>query len=79
MFSLESPHRGGSNENAKHTIVNIKYKKRKLSKIMPNRIMSAAFFCLGLKNEFEIALVNEPSVFEPSNFQCISNSKKEID
>ena len=25
----------------------------------------------GIKNEFEIAVVNEPSVFEPLKFYCI--------
>ena len=35
--------------------------------------MSAAmgFFTMGLKNVFEIAVVNEPSVFEPLKFYCI--------
>ena len=35
--------------------------------------MSAAmdFFSKELKNEFETALVNEPSVFLPSKFYCI--------
>ena len=35
--------------------------------------MSAAmgFFPKGLKKEFEIAVVNEPSVFEPLKFYCI--------
>ena len=38
--------------------------------------MSAAmeFFCYGLRNEFEIAVVNEPSVFDPLKFYCILNS-----
>ena len=39
MFSLESPHRGDSNEYTKHTIFNI---KRKSPKIIPNIIVSAA-------------------------------------
>ena len=30
------------------------------------------FFSKGLKNEFETAVVNEPSVFEPLKFYCIS-------
>ena len=31
---------------------------------------------MGLKNEFEIAVVNEPSVFEPLKFYCtLDNSK----
>ena len=28
-------------------------------------------FSWGLKNEFETAMVNEPSVFEPLKFYCI--------
>ena len=36
-------------------------------------IMSAAmgFFPKGLKNDFETAVVNEPSVLEPLKFYCI--------
>ena len=29
------------------------------------------FFSKGLKNEFEIAVINEPSVFEPFKFYCM--------
>ena len=29
------------------------------------------FFSKGLKNEFETAVVNEPSVFEPLKFYCM--------
>ena len=29
---------------------------------------------MGLKNEFETAMVDEPSVFEPLKFYCISIS-----
>ena len=29
------------------------------------------FFSKGFKNEFETAVVNEPSVFEPLKFYCI--------
>ena len=67
MFSLESPHRGDSSENTKYTIFNIK------KKITLNYPKSAAMgFCSqGLKNEFESAVVNEPSVFEPLRFYCI--------
>ena len=39
----------------------------RLSKICSYRI----FFSKGLKNEFETAVVNEPSVFEPSKSYCI--------
>ena len=67
MFSLESPHRGDSNEYTQYTVLNIK------KKITQNYPKSAAtgFCSKGLKNEFETAIVNEPSVFEPLKFNCI--------
>ena len=52
MFSLESPHRGDSNEYTQYTILKIKKKE----KIVLNYPKSAAVcFPRGLKNEFEIA------------------------
>ena len=44
-----------------------------IKKITLNYLKSAAmgFFSKGLKNEFETAEVNEPSVFEPLKFYCI--------
>ena len=65
MFLLESPYQGDSNEHTQYTIFNIK-------KITLNYPKSAAMgFCAkGLKNEFETAVVNEPSVFEPLKFYC---------
>ena len=67
VFSLESPRRGDSKENTQFTIFNIK------KKITLNYLKSAAMgFCSnGLKNEFETAVVNEPSVFEQLKFYCI--------
>ena len=64
---LESPHRGDSNEYTQYTIFNMKKKN------IINYPNSAAmgFFSKGLKNEFETAVVNEPSVFEPLEFYCI--------
>ena len=66
MFSLESPHRGDSNGYTQYTIFNMN-KKNTL-----NYPKSAAkvFLSKGLKNEFETAVGNEPSVFEPSKFYC---------
>ena len=32
---------------------------------------ATGFFSKGLKNEFETAVVNEPSVFEPLKFYCM--------
>ena len=67
VFSLESPHRGDSNENTKYTIFNIK-----MNITLNYHPKSAAMgFSQGLKNEFEITVVNEPSVFEPLKFYCI--------
>ena len=65
-FSLESPHRGDSNECTQYTIFNIK------RKIMLNYPKSAAmgFFYKGLRNKFEIAVVNEPSVFKLLKVYC---------
>ena len=66
MFLLKSPHRGDSNEYMQYTIFNI------LKKISLNYPKSAAigFFVKGLKDEFETAVVNEPSVFKPLKFYC---------
>ena len=36
-----------------------------------NYYCNYGFFSKGLKNEFEAAAVNEPSVFEPLKFDCI--------
>ena len=70
MFSLESPHRGDSNEHTQHTIINII--KRKSLKSILNTIMSAAMrlFGKGLEKEFVKAVVNEPSVLEQLKFYC---------
>ena len=68
MFSLESPHRGDSNEYTLYTIFNINTKNYpKLFQICSYRI----FFKV-LRNEFETAVVNESSVFEPLKFCCKS-------
>ena len=67
MFSLESPHRGDSNEYSQYTIFNM----NKKDTINYPRSAAMAFFSKGLKNEFETAVVNEPSVFEPLKFYCI--------
>ena len=37
------------------------------------------FVCQGLKNEFELAVVKEPSVFEPLKFHCISDRLEELE
>ena len=67
VLSLESPHPGDSNEYTQYTIFNIHVKNHpKLS-----QICSYGFFSKGLENEFETAVVNEPSVFEPLRVYCI--------
>ena len=68
VYSLESPHRGDSNEYTQYTIFNIKTKIT-LNYRYPKS--AAMGFCSkGLKNEFETAMVKEPSVFEPLKFYC---------
>ena len=62
MFSLESSHRGDSNVNTQYTIFNI-HKYPKLSR-------SYGIVSKGLKNEFQTAVANELSVFEPLKFYC---------
>ena len=69
VFSFESPHRGDSNEYTQHAIINIK-KKITLNHPKYNNVCSYGIFSKGLKNEFETAVVNEPSVFEPLKFYC---------
>ena len=66
MFSLESPHRGDSNEYTQNTIFNI---EEKITLIL------SWDFSKGLKNEFETAMVNELSVFETLKFYCIDETR----
>ena len=67
MFSLESPHRGDSNEYIQNTI--FQYEKENHPTL--SEICSYGIFSKGPKNEFETAMVNEPSVFEPLKFYCM--------
>ena len=66
VFSLESPHRGNSIKYTQYIIFNI------IRKIIINYPKSAAmgFISKGLQNDFETAVVNEPSVFEPLTVYC---------
>ena len=66
VVSLESPHRGDSNEYTKYTKFNI---KKKITLYYP-KSAAIGFFSNGLKNGFETAVVNKPSVFEPLKFYC---------
>ena len=67
MFSLSD-----SNKYTQHTIINIKTKITQ-NNHKYNNGCSFGIFSMGLKNEFEIAVVNEPSVFEPLEFYCSSS------
>ena len=67
MFSLESPHRSDSNEYTQFTIFNM----NKKDTINCPKSAAMSFFSKGLNNEFETAVVNEPSVFEPLKFYCM--------
>ena len=67
VFSLESPHRGDSNEYTHFTIFNMKIK----SPLIILNLQLWNFFSKGLKNDFETAVVIEPSVFEPLKIYCM--------
>ena len=67
MFSLESPHRGDFYEYIQYTIFNM----NKKNTLYYPKSAAFSFFSKGLKNEFETAVVNEQSVFEPLKFYCI--------
>ena len=64
VYSLESPHWGDSNEYTQYTVFNI---KKKITLNYP-KYAAKGFFSQGLKNEFETAVENERSVFEPLKF-----------
>ena len=67
VFSLEFPHWGNSNEFTQHAIININ-KKITLNCPKYNNVCNYGIFSLGTQGEFEKAMVNEPSVFEPLKF-----------
>ena len=68
VCSFESLHRGDSNEYTQHTILNTK--KEKITLNYPKS--ATVDFSKVLKNKFETAVVDEPSVFEPLKFYCIT-------
>ena len=51
-----------------HAIYHFQYEIENRHKL--TQICSYGIFSKGLKNEFETAVVNEPSVFEPLKFYC---------
>ena len=56
-----------------HTILNI---KKENHSYYSNIIISAGMgFSKGLKDEFETAMVNEPSVFEPLKLYCTTKRR----
>ena len=64
-FFFESPHEAILMST---TIYHLQYNKENRPKL--SQICSNVFISKGLKNEFETAVVNEPSVFEPTKFYC---------
>ena len=66
MFSLESLHRGDSNEYTQYTIFQCE-KENTLN----DPICSYGIFPQGPQERIPRAVVNEPSVFEPLKFYCI--------
>ena len=73
MLSLESPHRGDSNEYTQHPIFNIKKKNNKKQPFLIILSLPLWDFSKRLKNDFETAVVDEPSVFKPLKFYCMFN------
>ena len=67
MFPLELPQQGDSNEYTQYTIS--QYKKENHAKL--SQICNYGICSKRHKSEFETAVVNEPSVFEPPKFYCI--------
>ena len=55
-----------------HNIPFFQYKKENLPKL--SKICKYGICSKGLKNEFETAVVNEPSVFQPLKFCCIQQN-----
>ena len=68
VLSLESPHRGDSNEYTQYTIFNVK------KKITLNYSQIGSYGCLfkGIQERVRNNRGNEPSVFEPLKFYCIN-------
>ena len=60
--------RGDSNENTQYTIFNI---KQKFTLNYP-KSAGMGFFPRDSRTGLKTAVVNEPSVFEPLNFYCIT-------
>ena len=52
-----------------HNIPFLNIKKENYPKL--SKFCSYGIFSKGLKNEFETAVVNEPSEFDPLKFYCI--------
>ena len=71
MFSLESPQRGDSHKYTQYTIS--QYKKENLPKL--SQICNYGICSKGHKYEFQTAVMNEPSVFQPLKFYCIMLSE----
>ena len=67
VFSLESPHRGDSNENTKYTIFSI---KKKISLNYPKYAATGFFF----QGNQEQVRNSHGKVFEPLKFYCSSET-----
>ena len=61
--------------STEYTIFNI---KEKITLIYP-KTAAVGFCSKGLKNEFETAVVNELSVFEPLKFYCIFKTERALE
>ena len=68
MFTLESPHRGDSNEYTQYTIS--QYKKENHPKL--SQICSYGILFQGTQERVRNSSGKEPPVFEPMKFYCIT-------
>ena len=66
-----SAHKNRLNEAILMSIHNIPFQYKKENHPQLSQICSYGIFSKGLKSESEIAVVNEPSVFEPLKVYCI--------
>ena len=59
-----------------HNIYHFQYEYETLPNL--SQICSYGLFSKGLKNKFETAMVNEPSVFEPLKFYCMPQETSNV-
>ena len=69
VYSNQNCLGGDFNEHKQHAIINIR--KKIILNYLKHNVCSYRIFSYGPKNGFQIAMVNEPSMFKPLKFYCI--------